>query len=104
MKLSDGNALSYSQFDVSGQVIKKGLKGFIYGERGVWRPGDTVFLNFIVEDKLKQLPVNHPVILEVYTPQGQLFRKIIKTTGINGFYNFNFKTNDESPTGNWCLK
>ncbi len=104
LKLSEGNALSYSQFDVSGQVIQKGLKTFIYGERGVWRPGDSVYLTCIVEDKQKILPASHPVILELFTPQGQLFRKIIKTSGLNGFYNFSFKTNDDSPTGNWLTK
>lgn len=104
LKLADGNALSYSQFDVSGQVVQKGIKGFIYGERGVWRPGDTVYLNCIVGDRNNTLPSNHPVVIEVFTPQGQLFKRIVKTTGLNGFYNFTFKTNDDSPTGNWLAK
>ena len=39
IKLNDGNALSISKFDVSGVELHKGIKGFIYGERGVWRPG-----------------------------------------------------------------
>jgi hypothetical protein len=40
LKLQDGESLSLSTFDVSGEYIQKGLKGMIYGERGVWRPGD----------------------------------------------------------------
>ncbi|MCE9538570.1 MAG: hypothetical protein K8R85_05050, partial [Bacteroidetes bacterium] len=51
LKLDDGSALSLSAFDISGEQIQKGIKGFIYGERGVWRPGDTLFLSFILEDK-----------------------------------------------------
>ena len=51
LKLDDGNSLSVSMFNVSGQQLKKGVKGFIYGERGVWRPGDSLFLSFILEDK-----------------------------------------------------
>lgn len=104
LKINDGNALSFSQFDVSGQVVQKGVKVFMYGERGVWRPGDTVYLTCIVEDRLKTLPANHPVILELFTPQGQQFRRIVKTSGIEGFYSFIFKTNDDSPTGNWLAK
>ena len=49
-------------FDVSGQQIKKGIKGYIYGERGVWRPGDSLFLSFILEDKENLLPEEQPVI------------------------------------------
>ncbi|HQU60768.1 MAG TPA: hypothetical protein PLU64_16290, partial [Saprospiraceae bacterium] len=46
LRLEDGSSLSMSRFDVSGVVAQKGLKGFLYGERGVWRPGDSVYLNF----------------------------------------------------------
>jgi uncharacterized protein YfaS (alpha-2-macroglobulin family) len=101
LRIDDGSALSLSNFDVSGEVVQKGLKGFMYGERGVWRPGDTVFLTFILEDKLKKFPSDHPVVLEVYNPQGQLYKRIVKTSGINGFYQYNFNTNDNDPTGNW---
>ncbi len=101
LRVDDGNALALSNFDVSGETIQKGLKGFIYGERGVWRPGDTIYLNFILEDKLKKLPANHPVVLEIYNPQGQLFKRIIKTAGINGFYLYKFSTSENDQTGNW---
>jgi uncharacterized protein YfaS (alpha-2-macroglobulin family) len=36
------------------------LKGFIYGERGVWRPGDTLFLSFMLEDEKKVLASHSP--------------------------------------------
>lgn len=104
LKLDDGSALSLSAFDVSGEQIQKGVKGFIYGERGVWRPGDTLFLSFILEDKLNTLPKNHPVQFELLNPQGQVFRKMVKTVGLNGFYNFTTTTEKSSPTGNWTAR
>ncbi len=104
LKLDDGSALSLSAFDVSGEQVQKGIKGFIYGERGVWRPGDTLFLSFMLEDKLKTLPENHPVEFELLNPQGQVFRKMVKTSGMNGFYNFTTTTEKSSPTGNWTAR
>jgi len=104
LKLDDGSALSLSAFDVSGEEVQKGLKGFIYGERGVWRPGDTLFLTFMLEDKLNTLPKNHPVEFELLNPQGQVFRKMVKTVGLNGFYNFTTTTEKSSPTGNWTAR
>jgi uncharacterized protein YfaS (alpha-2-macroglobulin family) len=101
LRVDDGTCLSLSNFDISGETVQKGLKGFIYGERGVWRPGDTVYLTFILEDKLKKLPANHPVILEIMNPLGQLYKKIVKTNSQNGFYTFTFNTSDTDPTGNW---
>ena len=104
LKLIDGDALSLSMFDVSGEVVQKGLKGCIYGERGVWRPGDSLYLTFVLEDKNKLLPVNHPVIFEFTNPKGQLYKRMIKTTSVNGFYDFRTATDVSSPTGNWMAK
>ena len=104
LRVDDGSSLSLSNFDVSGQIIQKGIKGFIYGERGVWRPGDSLFVMFILEDPDKLLPENHPVIFELYNPNGQLTQHIVKTKGINGFYNFSTATDQDAPTGNWTVK
>ena len=91
-------------YDVAGVSVQKGLKGFIYGERGVWRPGDTMFLTFVLEDKLKSLPANHPVLFELYNPQGQLYRKQLSSKGMDGFYNFTSITDKNAPTGNWSAQ
>jgi hypothetical protein len=48
LRLDDGSSLSLSKFDVGGKRIQKGIKGFIYGERGVWRPGDSLFVMFSI--------------------------------------------------------
>jgi uncharacterized protein YfaS (alpha-2-macroglobulin family) len=104
VKLNDGTALSLSKFDVTGVKSKKGLKGYIYGERGVWRPGDDIFLTFVLNDNGNPLPKGHPVKLELTDPQGKLVHRMVKTNGINGFYNFNLKTTDDAATGNWTAK
>jgi alpha-2-macroglobulin len=101
LRLINGEALMVSSFDVSGDVIQKGLKGFLYGERGVWRPGDSLFLTFILEDKRKVLPANHPVVLELSNPQGQVMNRIVRATSENGFYKFATATTPDAPTGNW---
>lgn len=101
LKLNDGTSLSLSKFDVSGSVIQKGVKGFLYGERGVWRPGDTLFLSFILEDKNNVLPEHHPVQFELINPNGQLTKRIVKSQSLNNFYNFKVTTDIDAPTGNW---
>ena len=75
LRLEDGKSLSLSRFDVSGEVTQRGLKGFMYGERGVWRPGDSVYLNFVLEDRQNKLPENYPIQFELYDPRGQLQEK-----------------------------
>lgn len=104
LKLDDGASLSLSKFDVSGSRVDKGLKGFLYGERGVWRPGDTLFLTFILRDKQDQLPDAHPVIYTLYTPRGQEYRRMVRTATENGFYSFVTPTEANVPTGNWSAQ
>lgn len=96
-----GSALSVSMFEVDGQTSKKGLKGFIYGERGVWRPGDTLFLSFMLFDREKVLPPDHPVVLELHDSKGNLHTRTVRTNGVNGLYDFRTPTRTEDPTGNW---
>ncbi len=104
LRLDDGAALSLSMFNVGGNKIRKGVKGYIYGERGVWRPGDSIFLNFILEDRNRSLPENHPVVMEIYTPENQLFSRKVKTQPVNNFYDFKTATPQDVPTGNWTAR
>jgi hypothetical protein len=101
LKLLDGYNNSLSKFDIEGEVVQKGVKGFIYGERGVWRPGDSLFLTFIMEDKEHRLPANHPVKFELQDPNGQLVYQTTKTKNVNGMYDFRTATSDEAVTGDY---
>lgn len=101
LRVDEGSALSLSSFDVAGEVVQKGMKGFIYGDRGVWRPGDTIFLGFMLNDPAAKLPAAHPVNLELYTPLGQLYARQVRTRGELGLYTFALPTEADAPTGAW---
>ncbi|GCC52197.1 hypothetical protein SanaruYs_24330 [Chryseotalea sanaruensis] len=104
LRIANGESLSLSSFDISGEVVQNGLKGFLYGERGVWRPGDSLYLTFLLEDKNKLLPPTHPVVLELSNPQGQVVNRLVRSTAENGFYKFATSTAVDAPTGNWQAK
>ncbi|MDR1337075.1 MAG: alpha-2-macroglobulin [Tannerella sp.] len=101
LKVVDGEENSLSRFDIGGKEIRKGLKGFIYGERGVWRPGDTLHVSFILEDRQGNIPDRHPVSFEIYNPKGQFYAKQVSGAGLNGFHVFHIPTRPEDPTGLW---
>ncbi|MGI9531263.1 alpha-2-macroglobulin family protein [Lutimonas sp.] len=101
LRVDAGSALSVSLYNVGGRKVDRGVKGFIYGERGVWRPGDSIYLSFMLEDKLNVLPESHPISMELFDPMGKSFEKMIKTQGEKGLYVFKFKTNSSDPTGKW---
>ncbi|MEM9921075.1 MAG: MG2 domain-containing protein [Bacteroidota bacterium] len=101
LRLADGNALSMSKFDVAGTKAQKGLKGYLYGERGVWRPGDSIYLNFVLEDKGGSLPSDHPITFEVTDARNQQFLKKVSSENVNKVYPLAFATSMDDPTGNW---
>lgn len=100
----NSSSLSLSKFEVSGSVYEKGLKGFLYTDRGVWRPGDSIYISFILEDKQKVLPLDHPVLFEFYNPKAQLLEKRVVKTSLNGFYSFPVTTGLNAPTGNYLAR
>jgi uncharacterized protein YfaS (alpha-2-macroglobulin family) len=101
LRLDHPSVLSMSMFDVGGQRNEQGLKGYIYGERGVWRPGDSLYLSFMLEDRYQSLPQGHPVIFELYNPQRQLIDKKVNTSPVDGIYDFRTATPQDAPTGYW---
>lgn len=101
LKITDGSEKSLSRFDTGGQSVESGIKGFIYGERGVWRPGDTLHVTIMLEDRQNRLPDNHPVTAELYTPQGQFYDKQVCAKGTGGVYSFALVTKEDDPTGTW---
>jgi alpha-2-macroglobulin len=104
IKLADGNSLSLSKFDVSGNKLQRGLKGYIYGERGVWRPGDTLHLTFILNDFSNPLPKGHPVKLGITDPNGKLIYSHVTSKNLNNFYKFTVPTSTEDKTGDYNAK
>lgn len=104
LKLDDGSSLPLSRFDITGEEIKNGIKGFIFGERGVWRPGDSLFINCIIENKGTTLPDGYPIEFELFTPQGQLFQRMVQNNAEGGYNLFKTATLQNSPTGNWLVK
>ena len=101
LKLDEGYSLSVSNFDVSGEKLQKGLKGYLYGERGVWRPGDTLFLSFMLNDAASKLDKSHPVKFTLNDPSGKLTYQSFQKYNELNHYKFVVPTRESYPTGGW---
>ena len=101
VRVDNGSSLSLSNFDVEGESSESGLGGFIYGERGVWRPGDKMHLTFVMDKSITQISDEQPAILELTGPDGQLMQRKVNSNPVNGFYTFEMETAPDAKTGNW---
>ncbi len=104
IKLNDGNALSYSRFNIAGEAVEKGVSAFAYSNRGVWRPGDDLQLNLMLNDMEGSIPADYPVVLEVLDATGRLYAKQVNTKPVNDIYCFTVPTNVADETGLWTAR
>ncbi|MGB3180007.1 MAG: MG2 domain-containing protein [Cyclobacteriaceae bacterium] len=101
LKMDDGSSLSLSNFEVRGSAIEEGLKGFIYPERGVYRPGDSLHVSFMLQDEAGTLPREHPVVFELENPKGQTVSRMVHTKAPDNLFVFHTNTPADAPTGNY---
>jgi len=104
LRLADGLSLSLSEFNAGGTGYQEGLRGYIYGERDVWRPGDSIYLNFVLWDPDGKIDNRHPVRLTVTNSLGQKEVDMTSPMSLGGIYNLEFATATTDPTGNWMAK
>lgn len=103
LKVSSGAALPITHFETGGLHQEEGLKGAWFGERGVWRPGDSLYLAALFEDRAKILPKGHPMRFELRDPAGRLVAKQATTWDGSGFHLFRTATTGDAPTGTWTV-
>ena len=99
------NALSKNGFSVDGAYVSNGINGYIYTERGVYRPGDPIYLSIIARNNDEALEDNQPVKITVYDPTGvKMIENDVIKNGKAGFYTYSFKTETSSRTGIWKIE
>lgn len=101
LKVADAEVLPTHLFNTGGVKSPKGLKGFFYGERDIWRPGDDIFLTFILLDRDKSLPADYPITLDLYNPRNGKVSTVAAPKPTGSFYSFKLTTAEDAPTGNW---
>ncbi len=101
LKVNDGSSLSLSSFDVTGSSPENGIKAFIYGERDVWRPGDSIFLSIFIKDMMSDLPPGHPVQFELINPLEQKADNQVQKASGSNLLVFKTKTETDAVTGNY---
>ena len=103
--LLDRFSTDRSGLDIAGQRLSpKGLTAFTYGERSLYRPGETVKGVAVVRNEKLSPPAKLPVVL-IYSDQRgrELFRKTAHTDN-QGMLEFKRAIPDYSPTGQFNIK
>jgi uncharacterized protein YfaS (alpha-2-macroglobulin family) len=96
-----GPALDLSERGVGGRPAVKGPEAFVYSERGVYRPGETVYLSALLRDAKSEAKADLPLTVKVVRPGGaQAF--ILTAVGDDlGGYSFELELSGAARAGEW---
>lgn len=100
----DETLLPISDFDVDGRpYLVSGYEAFLYTERGVYRPGDTVHLISLVRGPSGSVPPSFPYFLVVYDTHGKKFTSYRVSTEGSGMVGLDFVIPDYVATGKYSV-
>ncbi|MBR1575408.1 MAG: hypothetical protein IJ654_03050 [Bacteroidales bacterium] len=104
LDLRKEKALTTSNFEVSGTTHKDGIKAYIFGERGVWRPGDTLHIGTVILFDNGALPAGHPIVATLRNADGQVVQTLTRKYDGKPLFHFPFTTQSDAATGRWTIQ
>lgn len=100
-----GRSLDWSNFDtggVYGATDPKKINAFLFSDRGIYRPGDTINIGIILKAGSWKIPLSKtPVLYTITNPNGIEVYSKKSTVSDSGFEELNWKTESWSPTGEY---
>ena len=94
-----------SRFDVAGKYDNEsGFDAFVYGDRDIYRPGETIHFNTVVRSQTWQSVGEIPVLIRILTPNGRELQAFRKTTNAQGAVTTDVPLNPAAVTGNYTIE
>jgi len=101
LRLRGEESRNVSRFDVEGEAGADGLKAFLYTERGVYRPGDSIFVGCLLRGEDNQPVEKLPMRFSLKDPQGRIVASQVLRAAPDGHFGWRTATRPEDPTGRW---
>ncbi|QWT19396.1 alpha-2-macroglobulin family protein [Bacillus sp. NP157] len=99
--------LDFSRFDVGGDANPQSegrLSGYLFSDRGIYRPGDLFHIGIIVRaSSWTRSVAGIPLVAQIVDPRGTTVRQQAVSMDAAGFAELDYTTAETSPTGNWTV-
>ncbi len=96
----ENTEIETSRFDVAGNYKGSDVySAYIYGERDLYRPGETARIAAIIRNKQMQVVQDFPVIVKMISPNGALFREFSSNVNPQGGFELAIDLPDYLLTG-----
>lgn len=96
-----GPAFDLSDRGVSGRTPPGPLDGFLWADRDIFRPGETIHLAALLRTAAAKAAPGVPVTMAVVRPDGQDFRRMVLKPEDGAAYQSDIALPRSAPTGRW---
>lgn len=106
LSLDENQSNSLTEFDVAGERTETETEFFAYTDRDVWRPGDSIFVDLMVNKSQSDLPKGLPVVMTFYNTENLVIDEQVQQIDLDRklIYNFTVHTPAAAKTGTYrCM-
>ncbi|GAB3962445.1 alpha-2-macroglobulin family protein [Spirosoma harenae] len=94
-----------SRFEVEGKRDNEsGFDAFVYGDRDIYRPGETIHFNTVIRSQTWQSVGEIPILIRVLAPNGREVGSFRKTTNDQGAVTTDVPLNPAAVTGTYTVE
>lgn len=84
--------------------LAAGFEAFVYTDRGIYRPGETVHIHSLVRNRDLEAPEPFPVVLRVRRPDGRILRDLSAVLDDLGSAGWSLPVEEYHPTGRYTVE
>ncbi|HBU99114.1 MAG TPA: hypothetical protein DEF21_14595 [Thalassospira lucentensis] len=95
--------LELSDHGVAGKPAPKPLQTYLYSERGIYRPGETVKLGYLLRNDKAVVSTILPVTIVMYQPDGKEAFKTVQSPDDLGGGRVDIPVSSAAATGKWRI-
>ncbi|MDY0241671.1 MAG: alpha-2-macroglobulin [Rhodospirillaceae bacterium] len=86
---------------VSGRDVPRGADAFLYADRGIYRPGETVHLTALLRNQTADALTGRSLVLKVHRPDGREYRRFVVPDAGGGAGTLDLELPKAAPRGGW---
>ena len=106
LALDPNESNTLTEFDISGERSETDTEFFVYTDRDVWRPGDSIFVDLMINKNDANLPEGLPIVMTFYNVDNLIIDEQVQNIHLANqqIYSFKLSTPSSAKTGTYrCL-
>jgi uncharacterized protein YfaS (alpha-2-macroglobulin family)/citrate lyase gamma subunit len=101
LALDPNQSNSLTDFDISGERSETDTEFFAYADRDIWRPGDSIYVDLMINKADSDLPKGMPLVMSFYNVDNMIVDEQIQQIDLENkqIYSFKMVTASNAKTG-----